>query len=228
MRMITDVGEGLSLVARDIQSLFTSGESITRATLNTAMERAFGANDATGAWTQRQSFDALEAAVSLWLMQLPKQNDPKAELAAITAMVAQLPTQTVRSEAQYQLQQFSTPADIAWLAAHLAAIISSDIVLEPSAGTGVLAAFAKRAGASLQLNEYDPIRAPCCARSFQTAMSANMMVPGSPHCGRRIPDPPFSSSTRPSRYRWGAGKIAMPQLAIWHPRSTGSNAVVVP
>lgn len=159
MRMMTTLGEGLNLAARDIHSLIASDQPITRATLNTAMERAFGASDATGAWSQRQSFDALEAAVSLWVMQAPKEGDPKTELANIAAMVARLPTQTVRSEEQYALQQFSTPADIAWLAAYLAAVTPSDIVLEPSAGTGLLAAFAKRAGATLQLNEYDPVRA---------------------------------------------------------------------
>ena len=159
MRMMTTLGEGLNLAARDIHSLIASDQPITRATLNTAMERAFGASDATGAWSQRQSFDALEAAVSLWVMQAPKEGDPKTELANIAAMVARLPTQTVRSEEQYALQQFSTPSDIAWLTAYLAAVTPSDIVLEPSAGTGLLAAFAKRAGATLQLNEYDPVRA---------------------------------------------------------------------
>lgn len=159
MRMMTTLGEGLNLAARDIHSLIASDQPITRATLNTAMERAFGASDATGAWSQRQSFDALEAAVSLWVMQAPMEGYLKTGLANIAAMVARLPTQTVRSEEQYALQQFSTPADIAWLAAYLAAITPSDIVLEPCAGTGLLAAFAKRAGATLQLNEYDPVRA---------------------------------------------------------------------
>ena len=159
MRMMTTLGDGLNLAARDIHSLIASDEAISRNLLNAAMQRPFGASDATGAWTQRQSFDALEAAVSLWVMHRAQEGDPKADLAAIAAMVAGLPTQTVRSEEQYTLQQFSTPADIAWLAAYLAAIISSDIVLEPSAGTGLLAAFAKRAGATLQLNEFDPVRA---------------------------------------------------------------------
>ena len=166
MRMMTTLGEGLNLAARDIHSLIALDQPITRATLNTAMERAFGASDATGAWSQRQSFDALEAAVSLWVMQAPKEGDLKTELANIAAMVARLPTQTVRSEEQYALQQFSTPADIAWLAAYLAAVTRSDIVLEPSAGTGLLAAFAKRAGATLQLNEYDPVRASLLRQLF--------------------------------------------------------------
>ena len=77
MRMMTTLGEGLNLAARDIHSLIALDQPITRATLNTAMERAFGASDATGAWSQRQSFDALEAAVSLWVMHAPKEGDPK-------------------------------------------------------------------------------------------------------------------------------------------------------
>ncbi|MGC1468364.1 MAG: methylase, partial [Sphingorhabdus sp.] len=149
MRMTTDVGEGLFLAARTIRDIIDSGEAITRATLNAAMEQAFGANDASGAWSQRQSFDALEAAMSLWLTKSSPDLEPANELASIAAKIARLPTHTVRSEAQYLLQQFSTPADIAWLAAHLAALKTDDIVLEPSAGTGMLATFAKRAGASL-------------------------------------------------------------------------------
>jgi hypothetical protein len=166
MRMMTDVGEGLNLAAREIYSRLNLDEPITRATLNAAMQGAFGASDASGAWTQRDSFDALEAAVSLWVMHCPKEKDLKADLAKIAGLVARLPTHTVRSEAQYVLQQFSTPADIAWLVAHLASITAEDIVLEPSAGTGLLAAFARRSGATLQLNEFDCVRAQLLRQIF--------------------------------------------------------------
>lgn len=159
MRTISDRVDAYYLAARNIHHLIGTQGKISRAMLNAAMTEAFGGDDAAGAWTQRQSFDALEAAVSLSVMAMGAKADPAAELARVSALMARLPTHTVRSEQQYELQQFSTPADIAWLVVHLAALGSDDVVLEPSAGTGLLAAFAKHACASLQLNEYDPSRA---------------------------------------------------------------------
>jgi predicted RNA methylase len=70
-------------------------------------------------------------------------------------------TETRRSEQQIRLQQFSTPLPYAALAVRAAAIRTGEVVLEPSAGTGSLAGFAKRAGAKLLLNEVDPFRSGC-------------------------------------------------------------------
>jgi hypothetical protein len=179
MQTIIDPAEGILRAARDIHSLIVSDAPVTRTGLNEAMTRAFGADDASGAWSQRQSFDALEAAMSLAIAAKDREADPGSELASLTALVASLPTHTVRSEAQYELQQFSTPADIACLVAHLARIDRDDIVLEPSAGTGILAAFAKREGARLQLNEYDPVRAALLRSIFSDA-------PVTGHDGARI------------------------------------------
>ena len=69
-----------------------------------------------------------------------------------------LPTQTWRSETQITYQQFSTPAAIAYLAAHLLNIRHGETVLEPSCGTGSLAVWAEAAGASVIANEIDPRR----------------------------------------------------------------------
>jgi hypothetical protein len=159
MQTIIDPVQGIFQAARSLEALIASGAPVSRKHLNTAMEEAFGGDDASGAWTQRQSFDALETAMTLTLLSRAEATDIATEISELASLVARLPTHTVRSEEQYQLQQFSTPADIAGLAAHLAAIGLDDLVLEPSAGTGLLAAFARRAGARLQLNEYDPVRA---------------------------------------------------------------------
>lgn len=69
-----------------------------------------------------------------------------------------LPTQTWRSCTQITYQQFSTPAPIAYLAAYLLSLKCSDIVLEPSSGTGSLAVWALAAGATVVANEIDPRR----------------------------------------------------------------------
>src|SRR3546814_17675129 len=69
-----------------------------------------------------------------------------------------LPTQTVRSEEQIAYQHFSTPMNLAWLVSHLAVIGTDDIIIDPSAGIGMLAQWAVQ-GKALHLNEPDSVRA---------------------------------------------------------------------
>ena len=64
-------------------------------------------------------------------------------------------------------QQFSTPVPLALVASTAAATALSDRVLEPSAGTGLLAIFAELAGASLILNELAQTRAGLLGHLFQ-------------------------------------------------------------
>src|SRR3546814_19141858 len=60
-------------------------------------------------------------------------------------------------------------------------ITTADTVLEPSAGTGLLAVFASRAGAKLVLHEIDQGRADMLQAAFPTA-------PVSSHDGELIDD----------------------------------------
>ena len=76
------------------------------------------------------------------------------------------PTQTRRSETSIQLQQFSTPLPLAYLVQVAAQITPDDLVLEPSAGTGLLAAFAQIGGAQLLLNEICPKRRDILSEVF--------------------------------------------------------------
>ena len=85
--------------------------------------------------------------------------DPRRACTEILRPLQQsLPTQSWRSTTQVTYQQFSTPAPIAYLAAHLMNLNGSDTVLEPSCGTGSLAVWAKAAGAIAVTNEIDPRR----------------------------------------------------------------------
>jgi predicted RNA methylase len=70
-----------------------------------------------------------------------------------------LPTHTRRSEESQALQQFSTPITLGLAASTVGAITTADLVLEPSAGTGLLAIFAELAGGGLVLNELADMRA---------------------------------------------------------------------
>ena len=49
-------------VARAIADQITARTEISRRSLSAEMTKAFGATDASGAWTMRDAYDALEAA----------------------------------------------------------------------------------------------------------------------------------------------------------------------
>lgn len=80
-----------------------------------------------------------------------------------------MPTHTRRSEESQQLQQFSTPVELAFIASLAAGITPGELVLEPSAGTGQLAFIAELRDARLALNEIAQTRADLLARLFSAA-----------------------------------------------------------
>ncbi len=147
------------------------GEPVDAAALRAAMETAFGASDATGAWDWKTAYDACEAATVLFLRKygralFRKAGSPAARLAALSKIANLLPTHTRRSAESQTFQQFSTPIPLGLVAAHAAAITPADRVLEPSAGTGLLAILAEIAGGALVLNELAGTRANLLSRLF--------------------------------------------------------------
>ena len=152
--------------AKAVAAVIAQNGALQRDTLLWGMEQAYGASSADGRWSLRDAYDMLELAQVFHLETAQLPETPAACLAELVELVTQLPTHTVRSEEQIALQQFSTPAPIAYLAALAARVGPHDLVLEPSAGTGLLAVFARRAGARLVLNELDPARADMLAAAF--------------------------------------------------------------
>ena len=147
------------------------GRAIDAAILRSAMEQAFGASDATGAWDWKTAYDACEAATVLFLRKYGKQlfrkaSFPAARLAALGKIAGLLPTHTRRSEETQAFQQFSTPTPLGLAALTAAALTPADRVLEPSAGTGLLAVLAEIAGCDLILNELAETRADLLASLF--------------------------------------------------------------
>jgi predicted RNA methylase len=135
------------------------------------MERACGGGDADGAWDWKSAYDVCEAAVVLFLRKFGGAMAARAgSAAALVPMLGRiaglLPTHTRRSEESETFQQFSTPLPLAHVAATAAAIMPADRILEPSAGTGLLAILAELAGASLVLNELADTRAGLLAQLF--------------------------------------------------------------
>jgi len=136
------------------------------------MQCAFGGSDAEGAWDWKTAYEACEAAQVLFLRKygpaiFRKAATPAARLAMIEKIAALFPTQTRRSETSQELQQFSTPIGLAHVAAVAAALRPGDLVLEPSAGTGLLAIHAELAGVRLALNELAEVRAELLTRLFE-------------------------------------------------------------
>ena len=147
------------------------GQRVDAAILRAAMEAAFGASDASGAWDWKTAYDACEAATVLFLRKygkalFRKADSPALRLSALTKIAGLLPTHTRRSAESEAFQQFSTPTPLGFAALTAAAIGPADRVLEPSAGTGLLAILAEIAGGALVLNELAETRSALLTSLF--------------------------------------------------------------
>ena len=166
-------GDALYAAALTLLPVLEAGSPLDAAILRDAMTRAFGGSDASGAWVWKDAYEAAEAAAVKFLQRYGKgmranagggPDGPRRMLAMLHALAALEPSHTKRSEEQIRLQQFSTPLPLAYAALQAAAIRPGDTVLEPSAGTGMLAVMAecalgKDAVGHLHLNEYARTRA---------------------------------------------------------------------
>ncbi|RZN34374.1 strawberry notch family protein [Bradyrhizobium sp. Leo121] len=157
--------------AQGLLSHLERGERIETPMLRAAMEAAFFASDSAGAWDWKAAYEACEVATVLFLRKygralFRKSASPAARLSTLSKVAGLLPTHTRRSEQSQALQQFSTPIPLALAVAAAGAISPDDIVLEPSAGTGLLAILASTAGGSLILNELAETRADLLSSLF--------------------------------------------------------------
>ena len=128
------------------------------------MTDCFCGTDAEGHWIWKDAYEALEVAQVLFVRKFgaairARSASPQAALAMMAKIARLVPTHTRRSDESQAMQQLSTPLPLAFVAAHAAAIAAPDLVLEPSAGTGLLAVHAETAQAALALNELSAARA---------------------------------------------------------------------
>lgn len=213
-------------VARRLVPLFQAGEAVDRHILRRLFEAETGRSDASAGWSMRDAFDALELGQLLFLLgpDCPLLGgDAATTLAALRAFCDRLPVQSVRSEQQVALQQFSTPLPLAWLAGLAAGAGVGDVLLEPSAGNGLLAWPAARAGARLVLNEIDDTRRASLGEAFPAASIAghdaelidDLLAPDV-RPGLVVMNPPFARSDGRGRDRHAAARhlaAAMTRLA---------------
>ena len=163
------------LAARTLAARIETGQCIDRQSLNRILTEHFGGSDAEGRWCVRDAHAALELAQVLWLKDhsdLTLSSTPEEALAAFDRLEALLPGQHVRSEEQIELQQFATPPRLAWLTARACGLRAGDSLLEPSAGTGMLAVWGHAAGARLALNELSRSRRECLSVLFPAAATS--------------------------------------------------------
>ena len=177
-------GDALFAAARTLAPVLETGRPLDATILRDAMTEAFGGSDAAGAWLWKDAYEAAEAATVLFLQRYGRgmrrnagagPDGPRRMLRMLEAVAALEPSHTRRSEEQVRLQQFSTPLPLAYGALQAAALRPGDTVLEPSAGTGMLAVMAecalgKDADRRLHLNEYAQPRARLLTRLFPQAV----------------------------------------------------------
>ncbi len=151
-----------SLISELIERL-SAGECFDNPKLREVADRHFNGSRAQGTYTPRDAYDALETAVNRMLLEgkageLMLMNPIEALTNHLRPLVKQLATQTDRTAEQNELQQFSTPPTLAYLAARVLNPQAADIVLEPSAGTASLAIWPRSIGARVICNEINPRR----------------------------------------------------------------------
>ena len=205
--------DALFTTAGTLLPVLEAGRPLDATTLRDAMTRAFGAGDAQGAWVWKDAYEAAEAAVVLFIRRHGRTmrrhagagpDGPRDMLKMLEAVAALEPSHTRRSEDQIRLQQFSTPLPLAYAVLRAATILPGDMVLEPSAGTGMLAVMAECAlgsgAGNLHLNEIADSRRALLCRLFPetlvTGVNAENIADRLP--GARltvvIMNPPFSAT----------------------------------
>jgi hypothetical protein len=121
-----------SAVVRAARQLFTDlerGRRIDATALRNAMEAAFGASDASGAWNWKTAYDACEAAIVLFLRRYgaamrAKATSPTAMLLMLARITNLLPTSRRWAACRHHRRKLSPRQP------------SVDRVLRAAAGTG--------------------------------------------------------------------------------------------
>lgn len=206
-------------VADKIFDKLNSNTKFTRNELFEMCDQAFGGTLAEGKYSAKDAYDAMEMGINLYIYstrfhpnaysnraEFPKSAegfDDKARkhIADLKALLELVPTQTTRTEEMDEFQQFSTVPSLAFVANWVAMLNSNDVYLEPSAGTGNLAAFAKLAGVKeIIVNELAPRRAAILKELgfdqvfTENAEQLNNILPKDVKPTVVVMNPPFSAT----------------------------------
>ncbi len=201
----TSAKAGLPALAEAVYRKLKAGESLGNVTeYNKLVEKYLGGSRASGDWTPKDAFDAMEAGVNKLLLErgadLMKM-DPIKALAELRELMSRLTTQGARTQEQIDNQQFSTPPTESFVAAKVANIKPDDVMLEPSAGNGGIAVWPKSIGATVVVNEISDRRAKFLEElgfgkptAHDGELIASLLAPA-PRPTVVVMNPPFSAST---------------------------------
>lgn len=188
--------KGTNTIAKFVSSKLKNGKNISSMELQKVANVAFGGTMADNAYSIKDVYDAMELGVNQHILSLEEVSADK-----MLELLELLPTQTKRTEEMVKFQQFSTPPSIAYLANYTANINANDIMLEPSAGIGGIAVFAKRDGAKVYVNELDNRRLDVLKKMpfdgffNEDAEQINNILGGELEPTVIVMNPPFSSSS---------------------------------
>ncbi|MDZ7970058.1 MAG: strawberry notch family protein [Nostoc sp. DedSLP03] len=206
LQTVIDYGQSVINVAQELAKVLTDNRPLSTKTVSSQMNRYFLGTAASGVWQWKDAYEAIEVAQILYLRHLGIKilsQQPQVVVQQLEELTALCPTHTRRSEESVQLQQFSTPLPLTYLVAKAGFIQATDLVLEPSAGTGLLAQMAKLHSASLMLNELAPDRSKILRRLFPgtplfsvNAEQINDYLAGQTQPSVVLMNPPFSASPK--------------------------------
>jgi predicted RNA methylase len=172
IRSTLDYGESIVNVAQSLLPQLKEGHKLSKNLIQQRMSKYFNGSDSEGVWNWKDAYEALEVASLLYLREQQAgilSQDPLEVLKGLELLQSLLLTHANRSDEQLKLQQFSTPLTLAFIAAFAAQIQLGETLLEPSAGTGILAQLAQCFGAKLVLNELSDNRAGLLRKLFPTS-----------------------------------------------------------
>lgn len=169
---------------------------------------AYGGTAGSGAYGPRRAYDAMETGANLHFNgKRAERYDPTGNtlrpddaLMMIRKVANTLPIQSRRTADTDAFQQFSTPPDYGFAVNWAANLTPNDVVLEPSAGNGNIAIFAKNAGAGVIVNEIGEGRRKNLetlgfARVFgEDAEQINNILPDDIRPTVVLMNPPFSAA----------------------------------
>lgn len=148
-------------IAAGVEDHLRRNDTLSHNDLFKLADEAFGGTRAEGKYGDSQAYDALESGINRYLRD---NTNPTVDAATAKETVKALqelsiPRHRARTGNKDTLQQFSTPPAYAYAVTWAANLQPSDVVLEPSAGTGSVAIHAVNAGSQVHANEIDPERA---------------------------------------------------------------------
>lgn len=201
-----------------IYKALKEGKSIDNPSLTKVADSVYAGTKLEGKYTSKDAYDALEAGVNKIIIEKGKdwlEKDPAESLKEIRELTKRLPRQTDRTKEQEDFQQFSTPPTEAFVAAKAADINPDDVVLEPSAGIGGLAAWPKSKGAMVHTNELSTRRLEILKKlGFETtnvdAELIHDLLPENIKPNKIIMNPPFSATagrTKTNKTEYGAKHV---------------------